>query len=168
MSYRDLAAALERFKGAGFKLRKAPADRTQPSTPMDRKVRALWLFLHELQVVKDPSEKALAAYVKRIAKVDALQWANDERTLLVVESLKKWAMRYLPAAVRALFLELRDAHAVEPLTEVQQRCAQLAQAYLSRGDGFDMHTMAWENLRIALQRPISSNLDDLPRQRGAR
>ncbi len=110
----ELEKVLEHMKRSGFKVRsKGKAPRTakqakaKPSRPLaqdaeSRKVRALWLFLHQLDVVKNPSEEALAAYVKRIAGVDALQWINGEQAERLIETMKKWAMRFLPARVKAL------------------------------------------------------------------
>ena len=72
-------------------------------------MRALWLFLHQLGAVKNPSEAALAAYVKRIAKVDALQWADGHQTEALIETLKKWAMRYLPSQVQEMAQSLSTA-----------------------------------------------------------
>ena len=66
-------------------------------------MRALWLFLHVLGEVRDPSEKALAAYVKRIAKVDDLRWATGDAVTALIETMTKWALRRaLPATVAAL------------------------------------------------------------------
>ena len=59
------------------------------------KVRALWLFLHELGQVRDPSESALLAYTRRVVHVDALEWSARDRWKLI-EGLKDWAMRVLP------------------------------------------------------------------------
>lgn len=59
---------LEHLKTKGFQVRPKAGDRSQTINPDASKVRALWLFLHALGVVNDPSERALAAYVKRIAK----------------------------------------------------------------------------------------------------
>ena len=110
----ELEKVLEHMKRSGFKVRsKGKAARTakpakaKPSRPLaqdaeSRKVRALWLFLHQLDVVKNPSEEALAAYVKRIAGVDALQWINGEQAERLIETMKKWAMRFLPARVKSL------------------------------------------------------------------
>ena len=106
---------LDYLKAQGFKVRKTRTDRKQATGKDASKVRALWLFLHELGAVRDPSEAALTAYVKRIAKVDDVQWMRGVRRVdsgskpmvkgreeLVIETLKKWAMRHLPAAVTAL------------------------------------------------------------------
>lgn len=101
MSAAELQVALDHLKKCGFKVR--PTRR--PSRPLDfhaesRKIRALWLLLHELDVVRDASEAALGAYVKRMTGVEALQWINSGQTERVIESLKKWAMRYLPQRVK--------------------------------------------------------------------
>jgi phage gp16-like protein len=62
------------------------------------KLRALWISGYHLAVVDDPSEAALAAFVKRATGgrkrgVDALQWmtADDART--AIEALKAWLAR---------------------------------------------------------------------------
>lgn len=168
MSYSDLKKAMEHFKRAGFQTRKAVGDRRQTVNPDASKVRALWLFLHVLGVVKNPSERALAAYVKRIAKVDDLRWARGSSIDSLIETLKKWAMRFLPAAVAALRDEVMAAHLAKPLTPDQTKLAMKAQEYLNRGQGFDMHWWAWESLMGALQRPISAELTVLTYQEAAR
>lgn len=97
----DLDAAgrdklLRHFKAKGFVVKptgKANQTRTLAQDEQSRKVRAMWLMLHALGQVRDPSEAALQAYVRRMAKVDALQWANHH---VVIESLKAWALRVLP------------------------------------------------------------------------
>lgn len=92
---------LKHFKAKGFQVKpteKSKQARTLAQDAQSRKVRAMWLMLHALGQVRDPSETALAAYVKRMARVDALQWANH---FAVIESLKSWAMRYLPQYVKA-------------------------------------------------------------------
>ncbi|GKS85573.1 regulatory protein GemA [Acidovorax sp. SUPP1855] len=158
MSYADLKAALERLKRAGFKVRKPAGSRSMTVNPDASKVRALWLFLHALGAVRDPSEQALAAYVRRTVKVDDLRWARGEDSTLLIETLKKWAMRYLPAALEALRVDLVAAHKAQPLTEAQLERAKAAQQYLLRGEGFDMLWWAWEALMDALQRPVAGEV----------
>lgn len=99
-----LRAVLDHMKKCGFKVRpnRGTGGRALASFPVDKKIRALWLFAHELGIVRDPSERALAAYVKRLAGVDALQWTNGNQVLTLIESLKKWIMRYLPSKVVTL------------------------------------------------------------------
>jgi phage gp16-like protein len=82
----------------GFKAKpksKTKIDRTQDVTPQMRKARAIWLMLHDIGVVRDPSESALTQWARRQYKIDALQW--QQRPDLLIEALKKWAMRHLPA-----------------------------------------------------------------------
>lgn len=161
MSYTDLKAALERLQRAGFQVRRRPAAATRPLevNPEASKVRALWLFLHhELGMVVDPSERALAAYVKRIVRVDDLRFALGRRTSIVIETLKKWAMRRLPAVVDEMKQELLAHAAAQPLTPEQIDCANKAQMHLGSGEGFDKYWMAWECLMHALDRPIVADL----------
>ncbi|WP_374354533.1 gp16 family protein [Chitinimonas sp.] len=102
-SVAELDAVIAHLKQCGFKVRGKAASspaRALAQEPVDQKIRALWLFLHELGEVRDPSEKALAGYVKRMTRVDALQWLNAEQTTLMIEALKKWAVRVLPALIR--------------------------------------------------------------------
>ncbi len=61
--------------------------------PQSKKIRALWLELHQAEKVKNPSESALAAYVKRMTGVNALQWLSTAQASNVIESLKKWLER---------------------------------------------------------------------------
>ena len=146
---------LDYLKAQGFKVRKTKTDRKQASGKDASKVRALWLFLHELGAVRDPSEAALTAYVKRIAKVDDVQWMRGAgREELVIESLKKWAMRYLPAAVATLKEEVRERYHKGLLSEAQTGCAARGFERSTQGEGFDVQWEAWENLRTAAGRPF--------------
>jgi len=162
MSYTDLKAAMVLFEKAGFVKRRAPSKRPLASAPEDRKVRALWLFLHALGIVKDPSEKALAAYVKRVAKVDDLRWVNSAGSLALIESLKMWAMRLLPAIVYELRTEVAEADHAGMLKPEQIEHALAAQSFLARGEGFDVYWGAWEHFMTALGRPIAAELAGMP------
>ena len=116
--------------------------------------------------MRDPSEKAQAANVKRIAKVDDLRWVRGRVVETLIETLKKWAMRRLPEAVAALRDEVIMAHRAVPLTSDQAELAMQAQRCLNRGQGFDMHWQAWECLSKALDRPISTEMDALKVEEG--
>ncbi|WP_219211887.1 gp16 family protein [Variovorax boronicumulans] len=140
-----LMKVLEHAKKAGFKVRSKAGDRPQATPTEARKVRALWLFLHHLGAVQDPTESALAAYVKRIAKVDDLRWARDDQMLALIESLKKWAMRFLPAAIAGLRAEAAALAARGALTAEQLGQCQRAHNEVSGGGlTFDRHWAAWE------------------------
>ena len=154
----ELEKVLEHLKRSGFKVRSkskaAPKPaQAKPSRPLaqdleSKKIRALWLFLHELGAVKNPSEEALATYVKRIAGVDALQWISGEQAERLIETMKKWAMRFLPQAVKALVpqvgaLQLSDL-------ERGQLNAVLNKAFARQT--FDPMHSAWESLNDVLKR----------------
>lgn len=151
---------IDHLKAKGFKIRspskpaKAATSRPMTQDPEAKKIRALWLFLHDLGAVKNPSEEALSAYVKRIAKVDALQWINGYQAETLIESMKKWAMRFLPEQVKALAQKVADAinsgdlmlppETIEGLRYAVS-IAQLRQT-------FDPMQAAWENLNNAMNK----------------
>jgi phage gp16-like protein len=126
----------------GFKVKstKAKSNRPLAQDAESKKIRALWLFLHELEVVKNPSEAALATYVKRITGVDALQWINSTQAEKLIESLKKWAMRFLPTVVAKQVLEMG---AISCSDDVRQKLNTLLYQVANRGTFDPMHA-AWE------------------------
>ncbi len=93
----QLIELIEHFKSLGFKpKRKAPAraGRAQLADgDSARKIRALWISLYHLAVVSDPSERALAAFIKRQAGVDDARFLSDADAFKVIEGLKAWAER---------------------------------------------------------------------------
>ena len=98
----ELENLLEHMKGCGFKVKRKqgprrgpPAAGTRPlaSEPDAKKIRALWLSLYHLGVVNNPSEKALAGYVKRMSGSEALQFMDGPGAIKVIEGLKSWATR---------------------------------------------------------------------------
>ena len=127
LDVRERGQVLEHFKRCGWKPRPRNAGAYSRPVAADsaeaRKVRALWLMLHELGQVRDPSERALGSYCKRVLKVDALQW-TDGQIWRLIESLKDWAMRALPARCEAMRMELAPHHAALPADAVAliQRC----------------------------------------------
>lgn len=58
-----------------------------------RKIRALWLDLHRLGAVRDPSETALAKFCKRMTGVDYHGWLGTDKASDVIEHLKQWRHR---------------------------------------------------------------------------
>jgi phage gp16-like protein len=128
-----LDRVLARLRHAGFKVRhkQEPPAAPAPSRRLDtsdqaRKVRALWLLLHTLGVVHNPSEASLAAYVKRIAGVDDLHWTTSEQINRLIETLKKWAMRYLPAVNERMHAEAVALGRCIPFNAVRQIAMQTA------------------------------------------
>jgi phage gp16-like protein len=93
LSNSQLFSAVEAMKAKGFRVRKKPSHRPLADDAQSQKIRALWLTLHQAGVVKNPSEKSLAAYVKRQTGVAALQWLTVAQASRVIEALKKWRKR---------------------------------------------------------------------------
>jgi phage gp16-like protein len=88
---------VKKATAAGVWEKRKPAVKAKARTLADddqsRMIRGIWIELHQMGTVKDPSEKALAAYVKRMTKVAALQWLDVKQAQLVIEALKKWRKR---------------------------------------------------------------------------
>lgn len=153
----ELEAVLEHLKRIGFKVKGAPqkaaprATRTRrmADDPEAKKIRALWLLLRDLGVVKNASEEALAGYVKRMTKVDDLHWIDGKQAETVIESLKKWAMRYLPAAVEA---KVEIARTLELPDETKTILVELLNGAF-RAKTFDPMLAAWDQLDAILARP---------------
>lgn len=140
---------LAHLKKLGFKPARRTGDRTQADDAQSRKIRALWLTLHALGAVRNASESALAAYVQRTTRVATLQWLNARQTETVIESLKKWAMRYLPNAVDALEAQFAQALQAGKPEDNAVRTAQQALLKARKFPSFDPMVEAWEALRSA-------------------
>lgn len=96
----QLGAVLSELKAKGWKPKVikggkiGPASRPKPAAhPVARKARAMWISLHQLGVVRDPSEKALEAFARRQLGVDAMQWAVASDAYALIEALKGMANR---------------------------------------------------------------------------
>lgn len=89
---------LEHLKKCGFKARppKRAGGREVEESPQAKMIVALWLELHNAGVVKDPSDRALNRWVKRMTGVDSLRWLKPQQMNSVVEALKKWSDRPRP------------------------------------------------------------------------
>ncbi len=98
LDWKGREAVLDRFRELGWKARSKSGKESRPSRvladdPQSRKIRALWLALHEVGKVRDASERALASYCKRMTGVVALQWLNSRQASTVIEALKQWLGR---------------------------------------------------------------------------
>lgn len=71
----------------------APTSRRPAQSPMAKKARAMWISLHQLGVVRDPSEAALESFGRRQLGVDRLQWADEGQAFRLIEALKAMAER---------------------------------------------------------------------------
>lgn len=153
-----LRAVIEHLKKAGFQVRSKKGDRRQDTSREARKVRALWLFLHALGVVKSPEETALAKYVKKIAHVDDLRFAHGDAMLRLIETLKKWAMRFLPQKVEDLRLELVALRAERTFSAEEEGAMQHAFNRYRDFPSFDPYWEAWETFMRVLGRPVAGEV----------
>ncbi len=114
MSLAELEQALEGFKQKGFKPKaKKPANgkRYSPSSKTAKprnaeitKIRAIWITMSKQGFVRDGSETALDAYVRRMTSgkgkaVDSVAWLTPTQSYPVLESLKHWHRRSMLEAL---------------------------------------------------------------------
>lgn len=111
MSNTQLFKAVEEVKRLGFKVQSKNAaqkprkgHRKQADDEQSKMIRGLWIELHEIGAVRDPSEAALAHWVAGQVKsskgVEALQWLDGAQASRIIEQLKKWRGR-IKAKARA-------------------------------------------------------------------
>lgn len=94
LSNTQLFTALEVMKRQGFKIKPSTkSKRALADDAQSKMIRALWLELHQAGVVRSAEESALAAYIKRMTGVEALQWLSTAQASTVIEALKKWLQR---------------------------------------------------------------------------
>jgi phage gp16-like protein len=95
LNARQLEAVLAEMIAKGFRPKppKGKGNRTQAAGAEIGKARAVWLFLAEAGVLRNPSEEAFIAYVKRMLNVDDPHWIPAWKMKKLIESLKMWAVR---------------------------------------------------------------------------
>lgn len=100
LDFKGRQLVLARFKELGWKVKHkgkgVPREKSRPlaQDEWSRKIRALWLTLHDLGALRDSSEKALNSYVKRMVGIDDVGWIKDWKdACTVIEALKKWIVR---------------------------------------------------------------------------
>jgi phage gp16-like protein len=101
LDWRGRMAALKRFEELGWKPLPAKKARPAPDRPSRRQadddqgkmIRGLWIDLHALGEVRDPSEKALNSFVKRMTRIADLHWCKDSHKYTVIEALKDMRAR---------------------------------------------------------------------------
>lgn len=97
LSVGQLIDLVQELKAEGWKDKGRAPKRAGKLRPVvndvQAKVRAAWIAAYWLGVVQDASEEALGAFVKRQAKVEALQWLKAEQAPAVIEALKAMMAR---------------------------------------------------------------------------
>lgn len=118
----ELEKAISHMKKCGFKVRpKGKATRKLASDDQSKMIRGLWLELHEYGYVENPSEAALAAFVKRMTKIDDLHWLDVDQASKVIEDLKKWRGRD-EKKIQSLLLVAIHRGLVEACTAPDEFC----------------------------------------------
>ncbi len=90
------AKVLEHLKSRGWKPKpptKAKQKKPLSTEPQHKMIRALWLNLYNDGVVIDPSEKAIARFIKNQTKVDRIEWLTGAQASTLIERLKSWLQR---------------------------------------------------------------------------
>lgn len=97
---RQLHSLVKYFESQGWKAKRSKKAGSKQPADHDTalKMRALWISLYHLGVVRDPSEKALSAYAKRVTGgknkgIASLKWVKDHHAYKVIEALKDMATR---------------------------------------------------------------------------
>jgi len=94
LSVGKLITLINEFQRLGWKPpARAGGGRMMGDGVQKAKIRALWLALWNMGEVEDSSEAALAAYVKRVAGVDAPRFLRADAARRVIETLKQWGSR---------------------------------------------------------------------------
>ena len=91
----QLETVLQHMKAQGFQVAVATTGgqvSQQDQSAQQRKIRSLWLELHEMGVVRSSAESALNAYC---VKYSGENWQNDVIAMRdLIERLKKWKARF--------------------------------------------------------------------------
>lgn len=149
----QMDAVLREFTGKGWapkppKSKGARGDRQGrklATGPEVEKIRALWLWMNTLGIVRDASESALASYARRIAGIDDLHWADGWRCHRLIETLKKWAQRELPAKLAMRLQQLQAAGWIDPRNTLEG-LLQASAGPCRRTDTFEAMRGAWDYL----------------------
>lgn len=104
LSVEELELAVKAMKMRGFVLTtKSQTETGNADLPVPtphllmegqvKKIRALWLELHEMGVIRSASEYSLSRFVKRMTGIDYHGWLGTDDAMRVIEHLKKWKAR---------------------------------------------------------------------------
>lgn len=94
LSEGQLKAVVKEMESIGFKAIPARKAGPKPADSQEaRKIRAMWITLHQMGEVSDPSETALSAFVKRQTGIDNMAWLNHKDTSKVMNALRSWTRR---------------------------------------------------------------------------
>ncbi|KAF7600607.1 MAG: hypothetical protein CGU28_03215 [Candidatus Dactylopiibacterium carminicum] len=156
-SVTQLERVIAHLKSAGFKVKvnasagtqRRGGNRAMADDDQSRMIRGIWLELHGMGIIRDPSEQAMAAFVCRHTKIEALQWLSSKQASSVIEHMKKWRNRILTERQRALWqaLGLSMTPSLAELAVQHERCLAVAEAALGgRVDPIQQHQARFEQV----------------------
>lgn len=97
MTMPQLGKVLDNLNGKMAARPSEPGARSAPASPQARKAWALWLSLHQLGAVREPTVAGLSSYAGRVVHKRGigtnLDWLTPQDLNLVVEGLKSWCAR---------------------------------------------------------------------------
>jgi phage gp16-like protein len=92
MSIAQLETVMHSMSRLGFRAKPPNPDRSPATshksdpTQLD-KIRAMWIDLGKRGIVRNPTESALRRFVKRLCKVDSIEWLSIEESTTVITAL---------------------------------------------------------------------------------
>lgn len=94
----QLHTLLDIFRAHGFQDAPGTKAKVKPKTELasdaqSKMIRGLWLELRDANVLRDPSEQGLAAFIRRQTGIERLEWLSTAKASQVIESLKAWVAR---------------------------------------------------------------------------
>ncbi len=91
----QLADIYKHFRSLGWKVKRSKESKLSPKYDdrQHRKIVAIWITMAKKGVIRNASDKALQAYVKRTVHLDNLKWCGVDECRVLIESLKSWAHR---------------------------------------------------------------------------
>lgn len=104
----QLSKVLDHMKALGFKPKPKPAAKPQTRLPECKKILAIWITMRKQGFLKNASDAALDAFVKRMTSqinggqgIEKLNWLKSEDAYHVLEALKRWHYRVMKEAILA-------------------------------------------------------------------
>ncbi len=100
-----LSKVLDRMKGLGFKPKFKRPLKPRPRAFEVTKIRAIWITMHKQGFVRNGSDAAINAYVRRMTTktngrgIERAEWLKPDQAAEVLEALKKWHYRLIREAI---------------------------------------------------------------------
>ncbi|HCZ9714524.1 TPA: regulatory protein GemA [Vibrio parahaemolyticus] len=104
LSQWQLSKVLDHLKSLGFKPKQK---KPQPKALEVTKIKAIWITMHKQGFVRNGSDAAIDAYVRRMTTrsngrgIERAMWLKPYQAAEVLESLKKWHYRLMCDAIIA-------------------------------------------------------------------